>query len=84
MPIYLDHHAASPPCAEALAAMEAARAAGWANPSSVHGAGRAARQLLEAARDQVAAAIGAAAADLSSRTAAVLLERSDLEAYPDA
>ena len=62
--IYLDHHAATPLCGAARSAMEAARDTAWANPSSVHTAGRAARALLEHARRQVAAAIGAHAADI--------------------
>jgi cysteine desulfurase len=62
--IYLDHHAATPVCAAARAAMDAAREVAWANPASVHAAGRAARALLERARREVAEAIGAAAADV--------------------
>ncbi len=63
--IYLDHHAATPLCAAAREAMDAARGEAWANPSSVHAAGRAARARLERARAQVAAAIGCAqAADM--------------------
>jgi cysteine desulfurase len=62
--LYLDHHAATPLCAAARAAMDAAGELGWANPSSVHAAGRAARALLEGARRQVAAALGAAPADM--------------------
>ena len=63
--IYLDHHAATPVCAAALRAMEAARAQEpLGNPASVHAAGRAARALLERAREQVAAAIGAKPADV--------------------
>jgi cysteine desulfurase len=62
--IYLDHHAATPVCPAARAAIEAARERGWANPSSVHGAGRAARALLEDARREVATAIGGDAADV--------------------
>jgi cysteine desulfurase len=50
---YLDHNASSPLRPEARAAMECAYGAG--NPSSVHGAGRAARKLVEDAREQVAA-----------------------------
>lgn len=37
---------------------------GWANPSSVHQAGRRAKALLERARDRVAAALGARPADV--------------------
>ena len=62
--IYLDHHAAAPlPEAVRQAMLEAAPVA-WANPSSTHGAGRASRKLLEAAREAVADAMGAAPADL--------------------
>jgi cysteine desulfurase len=51
---YLDHNATSPLREESRAAMERALAIG-ANPSSVHGAGRAARATIERARNQVAA-----------------------------
>lgn len=50
---YLDHNASSPLRPEAKAAMGRAYSAG--NPSSVHGAGRAARKLIEEAREHVAA-----------------------------
>ena len=62
--IYLDHHAASPVDAEVLRAMEEASACGWANPSSVHAAGRASRAILERARDRVAGAIGASPSEV--------------------
>jgi cysteine desulfurase len=62
--IYLDHHAATPICAAAAVAMNAARASAWANPSSAHAAGRRARALIEQARREVAEAIGAAPADI--------------------
>ncbi|MDD9944878.1 MAG: cysteine desulfurase family protein [Myxococcales bacterium] len=62
---YLDHHAAAPPAPEATAAMAAARQAAWANPSSVHAAGRESRKWLEGARERVAAAIGARASDVA-------------------
>ena len=55
--VYLDHNATTPVRAAAAVAMaETLRHVG--NPSSVHRAGRAARQELEAARDKVARAIG--------------------------
>ncbi len=63
-PIYLDHHAATPLAAAALRAMRESEADAWANPASVHAAGRRARALLEDARRAVAAAVGADAADL--------------------
>jgi cysteine desulfurase len=57
-PVYLDHNATSPLRPEAEAALlTALKAAG--NPSSVHGAGRAARERVEHARAEVAALVGA-------------------------
>ena len=56
---YLDHNASSPIRPEARAAMERALSLSG-NPSSVHGAGRAARKLVEEARAQVAALMGVA------------------------
>jgi cysteine desulfurase len=62
--IYLDHHAATPVAPVAIAAMHAAEAVGWANPSSSHALGRSARRVLETARAQVAQSIGCLPADL--------------------
>ncbi|MGJ8617080.1 MAG: aminotransferase class V-fold PLP-dependent enzyme, partial [Sulfitobacter sp.] len=56
--IYLDHNATTPLRAEARAAMIAAMDV-MGNPSSVHAEGRAAKTLVEKARAQVAAALGA-------------------------
>ncbi|WP_257214841.1 cysteine desulfurase family protein [Sphingomonas sp. R-74633] len=55
--IYLDHAATTPMLPEALAAVEAGMRH-WANPSSPHAEGRAARAALENARREVAAAYG--------------------------
>ncbi len=63
MKAYLDHNAAAPLTPAAQAAMQAAMGA-CGNPSSVHGAGRAARRIVEDARAAVAWAVGAAAADV--------------------
>ena len=60
MSTYLDHNAGSPPRAEAKAAIARVLEAGAGNPASVHRPGQAARRMLEAARAQVAALIGAA------------------------
>jgi cysteine desulfurase len=60
---YLDHNATSPLRPEAKAAMERALAVGG-NPSSVHGAGRAARVMIEDAREEVAALVSARAQDV--------------------
>ncbi|UJR80466.1 cysteine desulfurase family protein [Sandaracinus amylolyticus] len=64
MRIYLDHHAATPLSEGARRAMDEARERGWANPASVHAAGRASRALLEKGRDRIAAAIGATPAEI--------------------
>lgn len=58
MRVYLDHNATSPLLPAARAAMHAALEAGG-NPSSVHAEGRAARAIVEQARAQVAALVGA-------------------------
>ncbi len=50
--------------AAAREAVARARERAWANPSSVHAAGRAARAALEQAREEVARAIGAVPADV--------------------
>jgi cysteine desulfurase len=56
--IYLDHNASAPLLPEARAAMVAALDLSG-NPSSVHGHGRALRNLIETARGQVATLAGA-------------------------
>src|SRR5689334_22582876 len=61
---YLDWNATAPLRAEARAAMAAALGCPG-NPSSVHGEGRAARQLIEKAREQVAALAGAEAKNVT-------------------
>lgn len=58
MAIYLDHAATSPLRPEVLAAYTAALPL-VGNPSSIHGQGQAARELLEQGRDRVAASLGA-------------------------
>jgi cysteine desulfurase len=55
---YLDHNAITPMRPEAVAAVEAALPV-YGNPSSVHAAGRAARELLDQARARTATALGA-------------------------
>ncbi|MDZ7908956.1 MAG: aminotransferase class V-fold PLP-dependent enzyme [Gemmobacter sp.] len=61
--IYLDWNATTPLRPEARAAMVAAMDL-VGNPSSVHAEGRAAKSLLEKARGQIAAALGADGADV--------------------
>ncbi|QBF31802.1 cysteine desulfurase family protein [Thalassococcus sp. S3] len=73
--VYLDHNATAPLRPEARAAMiEAMEHVG--NPSSVHAEGRAAKGIVERARNQVAEAFGAVGADViftSSATEAAAL-----------
>lgn len=61
--VYLDHNATAPMRDEAKAAMIAAMDV-VGNPSSVHAEGRAAKTLVERARAQVSAALGADGADV--------------------
>ena len=63
MTVYLDHNATTPVRPEAAEAVAAALTV-TGNPSSVHGAGRRARALVEDAREQVAALVGARAEDV--------------------
>jgi cysteine desulfurase len=60
---YLDHNATSPIRPEVLEAVTSALARGG-NPSSVHAEGRGARALVERARSQVAALVGARPEDV--------------------
>lgn len=61
--LYLDWNATAPLRAEAKAAMLAAMEV-VGNPSSVHAEGRAAKAVMERARGQIAAALGAEGADI--------------------
>jgi cysteine desulfurase len=53
MVAYLDWNATTPRHAQVVEAMARAEQEGWANPSSVHQAGRSARRLQEATREQL-------------------------------
>ncbi len=57
--IYLDNAATTAVCPEAAQAALAAMTGGFGNPSSTHGPGRDARELLKTARETVAASLGA-------------------------
>lgn len=63
MAVYLDHAATSPMRPEVLAAYTAALGV-TGNPASIHGAGQAARALLEDGREHVAASLGADAVEV--------------------
>lgn len=80
--IYLDWNATTPLRPEVRAAMVAAMEV-TGNPSSVHAEGRAARALVEKARAQIAAALGAEGADIvftasATEAAALALAGRDL------
>ncbi len=62
--IYLDHHAATPLSEVSRAAIDTSRDATWANPSSVHAAGRRSRAALETARRHLAEALSVDARDV--------------------
>lgn len=62
--IYFDHNATTPLHPSVLAAMTGAAAHHFGNPSSLHEEGRAARQLVERARAEIAALINATPPDL--------------------
>lgn len=56
--LYLDWNATTPPRPDVLEAMRAAAATAWANPSSIHADGRAARSVIEDARASIGALVG--------------------------
>lgn len=58
--IYLDHNASTPIAPEVAAVMGDAMVQGLGNPSSLHWAGMAAREIVEKARGQVAKLLGSA------------------------
>lgn len=62
--IYLDWNATAPPLPQVVDCLSAAAREVWANPSSVHAAGRAARARLDTAREHLAILLGASARDV--------------------
>ena len=62
--IYIDHNATTPPLPEVIDAVCAAMRLIGANPSSIHANGRAARKLIDDARESVAALVGAVPEDV--------------------
>ena len=63
-PVYLDHNATTQPCAEAIEEMLDSLQTAWANPSSTHAPGQAARRALADARTRIAAFLGCQGAEL--------------------
>ena len=64
MTIYLDHNATTPPLPEVVDAVVSCLEDDWANPSSVHRSGVAARRRVELARESVAHLLGCRPRDL--------------------
>src|SRR5919198_1483004 len=62
--VYLDHAATTPVDPEVAEAMARVLRETHGNPSSIYGEGRAARTLVDRAREQVAEAIGAEPAEI--------------------
>ncbi len=56
--IFLDHNSTTPPLPSVVEAMVVASAELWGNPSSVHAAGRRARNALESTRERLATLLG--------------------------
>jgi cysteine desulfurase len=65
VPAHLDAASGAPLHPVALTAMQAARDDGWADPGRLHGAGRRARLLLDAARESMADSLGARPDEIS-------------------
>lgn len=61
---YLDYAATTPVLPEVTDAMVGVLRGDFGNPSSVHAYGRAAREIVEDARDRVASAVGASPAEI--------------------
>ncbi|MES1184695.1 MAG: cysteine desulfurase family protein [Myxococcales bacterium] len=62
--VYLDWNATTPPLAEVVEVMAETARTAWGNPASVHGSGRAARDVVETAREEIALLVGASARDV--------------------
>ena len=62
--VHLDYNATTPLRSEAREVLLRVLDSGAANPSSVHGAGRAARAIIDDAREQVASALGVSEDDI--------------------
>ncbi len=56
--VYLDWNATTPPHADVVAAMQETARSSWGNPSSLHQTGRAAKALVEGAREALAGLLG--------------------------
>jgi cysteine desulfurase len=82
-PVYLDYPATTPVDPRVRAAMEPYFTRGFANSSSAHGAGRAAREAVERAREQVAALLGARPGEVVFTSGATESVNLALQGAPD-
>jgi cysteine desulfurase len=62
--IYLDWNATTPPHPDVVEAMREAASARWGNPASLHASGRAAKAVVEEAREAVAVLAGVSPRDV--------------------
>jgi cysteine desulfurase len=62
--VYLDWNATTPPLAEVIEVMAETARTAWGNPASVHASGRAARDVVETAREEIALLAGGSARDV--------------------
>lgn len=62
--VYLDWNATTPPLEAVVEVMAQAARSSWGNPASVHHTGRAARDLVETAREAIAGLVGVEARDV--------------------
>jgi cysteine desulfurase len=62
--VYLDWNATTPPLEAVVEAMARVARSAWGNPASVHASGRAARDVVETAREEVARLVGAEPRDV--------------------
>jgi cysteine desulfurase len=62
--VYLDWNATTPPHPDVIAAMRDAAQGAWANPSSLHAAGRRAKAVLEKTREALGRLMGFCARDV--------------------
>jgi cysteine desulfurase len=62
--VYLDWNATTPPHPDVMAAMRDVAQSAWGNPSSLHAAGRAAKAVVEQAREAIARLMGFCARDV--------------------
>ena len=61
--LYFDYNATTPPAPSVSAAVARSMTEHWGNPSSSYGSGATAKAALTAAREEVAAAVGAEKAE---------------------